>query len=614
MKNLCLLLGLLLSLSLPAQSPLPTAIQSATVYLQGARVVHKSEKASLQVGEQEWVVKKLSPWLDPSSIQVKTEGEVLLLSVNHRRNFLEEGKPDEVRKTLEARQKVLQDSLENLSMLRQSLQAEEQFLNQNRDIGGQNTGIQPEQLQKAHQYYAQRIRGLNRQKLELRRQTQGLQEQITKLQQQLNELGNPANSFSEIVLKIKAERATPATFEISYFTSGASWLPGYDLRATDVNSPVQLAYYANVKQETGEDWNDIKLSFSNANPEQGGTAPQLQPWYLSSRPTYRSAQPDFRQLPGSREVQGIVRDADTGEPLIGATVIVRGTTIGTVTDLDGKFRLNVPGSNTQLEISYVGYESYVVSNVRPGSIVEAFLGQGSVMLEEVLVGSVDGVRRKAQKKASAEAALPTSTVTAQTSVSFELDIPFTLPSDGEVYQVKLSNYEVPADYQYFCAPKMEERVFLTAYLTGWEEYNLLQGEARLFFEDTYVGKALLDTRQAGDTLTLSLGSDKSITVERIKVKEFSKKTFLSGKRTETVAFRLRIRNNKATDIKIKVQDQIPISREKEIEIESEEVSGGKLKEETGLITWEVEVPPGSEQEVLNRYRVKYPQELRLRLD
>lgn len=53
-------------------------------------------------------------------------------------------------------------------------------------------------------------------------------------------------------------------------------------------------------------------------------------------------------------VSGVVVSAEDGQPVIGASVIVKGTTIGTVTDFDGKFSLEVPDGQKTLQISYVG--------------------------------------------------------------------------------------------------------------------------------------------------------------------------------------------------------------------------------------------------------------------
>ena len=51
------------------------------------------------------------------------------------------------------------------------------------------------------------------------------------------------------------------------------------------------------------------------------------------------------------KVTGTVTSGDDGEPIIGATILVKGTNIGTITDLDGKFSLDVPEKNKILQIS-----------------------------------------------------------------------------------------------------------------------------------------------------------------------------------------------------------------------------------------------------------------------
>ena len=93
-----------------------------------------------------------------------------------------------------------------------------------------------------------------------------------------------------------------------------------------------------------------------------------------------------------RTVTGTVTDAK-GEPIIGASVVVKGTSIGTVTDLDGKFSLNVPEGST-IEISYIGYttQSFKISSKNNYSIK---LPEDTESLDEVVV-----VGYSTQKKAS----------------------------------------------------------------------------------------------------------------------------------------------------------------------------------------------------------------------
>ena len=60
-------------------------------------------------------------------------------------------------------------------------------------------------------------------------------------------------------------------------------------------------------------------------------------------------------------VTGTITDADNGDPLIGASVLVTGTSTGTVTDFDGNFTVNVPADAESLTISYTGYSTQVVA-------------------------------------------------------------------------------------------------------------------------------------------------------------------------------------------------------------------------------------------------------------
>ena len=96
------------------------------------------------------------------------------------------------------------------------------------------------------------------------------------------------------------------------------------------------------------------------------------------------------------KVTGQVLD-ENGEPVIGASVVVKGTTIGTVTDFDGNFTLDVPSNGKQLEISYVGMKKVEVG---VSSRVKAVLESDSQALDEVMVVAY-GTAKKSQFTGSA---------------------------------------------------------------------------------------------------------------------------------------------------------------------------------------------------------------------
>lgn len=92
-----------------------------------------------------------------------------------------------------------------------------------------------------------------------------------------------------------------------------------------------------------------------------------------------------------QSVSGVIKDA-TGEPVIGASVLEKGTTNGTITDFDGRFTLNViPG--TTLIISYIGYKTVEMKTVA-GQPINLTLTEDSEMLEEVVVVGYGTMRKK----------------------------------------------------------------------------------------------------------------------------------------------------------------------------------------------------------------------------
>lgn len=92
-------------------------------------------------------------------------------------------------------------------------------------------------------------------------------------------------------------------------------------------------------------------------------------------------------------VFGIVKDAN-GEPIIGASVKIKGSQTGSITDLDGRFRINaVGGGKVTLEISYIGYATQDVE-ATPGKEVNILLKEDNQMLEEVVVVGYGTMRKK----------------------------------------------------------------------------------------------------------------------------------------------------------------------------------------------------------------------------
>ncbi len=180
-------------------------------------------------------------------------------------------------------------------------------------------------------------------------------------------------------------------------------------------------------------------------------------------------------------------------------------------------------------------------------------------------------------------------VETMTNVEFEIKLAYDIPGDGKNHMVSVKTSDLPATYCHYLVPKIESEAFLLARVTSWENLNLLPGRANVFYEGTYVGETVLNPSVINDTLELALGRDNGITVTRTKlpVKESSK--LLGNEITKTVAYELRMKNNKNKTINLIVEDQVPLSNNKDIKVEMKDNTKADYNSQTGLLKWTVAV-------------------------
>ena len=214
---------------------------------------------------------------------------------------------------------------------------------------------------------------------------------------------------------------------------------------------------------------------------------------------------------------------------------------------------------------------------------------------------------EAENDMAMEAALPLTDFSRyQTSFSYRIKSPYTVPSDGKVHTVEVNRSEVETNYSYTTIPKLSQSAYLVGHMANWEDLNLLAGKGNIYFENNFIGSTIINPDTFNDTLTVSLGRDESIVVERNKVQDFEERNFFGNKVREKNAWEISIRNSKDEPIEITVKDQIPISRNESIKVESLRLSGGKLDKETGIITWMLTLPPSTTETVRFDYQVEYP--------
>ena len=207
--------------------------------------------------------------------------------------------------------------------------------------------------------------------------------------------------------------------------------------------------------------------------------------------------------------------------------------------------------------------------------------------------------------------LVTEPIEALVNTEFPITINYDIPSNGESYEVEIQREDLNSGFSYYAAPGEDKNAFLLARLTDWTDLNILPGEASIYFQGSFVGNSFIDPYSTEDTLDISLGKDKNIILSREKLEDFCKTNSFGGNKKTSRAFKITIKNTKNKAVTLKLQDQIPVSNQNNITVEVEDLDGANLNENTGILTWEVELQPGETKEFTFQYTVKYPKKIKL---
>lgn len=529
-----LIITILLTGTLQAQEKLiPSKLTEAKVFLTGAQVA-RSASARVPVGTSSFVFTGLAQELDPQSIQVTGKGGYQILSVAHRINYLTESPVKKELEDLQVRIKKLEKEFAFEKAMQDVWVNEEQLLLKNASIGGQQNGITASQLTAVNDYVRERMKLIKTNWLLQQEKLTALQEETNKLRQQAQQMQAQApRPTSEVVVEISSSAEVSANFSIGYFVRNAGWTPAYDLRATAVGKPIELAMKAQVINNSGEAWDKVQLSLSSGNPTLGGVMPALSPWTLYTPQILRD------QSGNSHSSQARpMRESAKG-------------------------------------------------------FAESFERLDDMVATNVVWNTVES---------------------RGTTVEFVIQTPFSIPSDGKAHTVGVSTQDIPATYKHYATPKRDKDAFLYARTTGWEDLNLLPGTANVFFEGTYVGQSFLQLDVPKDTLEISLGRDKGVTVERVKRKTTNEKAMVGSKRTVTIGWDITVRNTKGASVELEVRDQYPLSPQSEIEVKLEDKGGATVNEQNGMLIWNITVAPTETKKLGFRYSVKHPKDLPLVLE
>jgi uncharacterized protein (TIGR02231 family) len=255
-------------------------IGHVTVYPDRAQVVQEAG-FDLLPGKTVIRLKGLSPYIDAQSIQAKGFGEFTILSVNLQNNYLQNLEEVPEVKSIRGQIEALRLKIEDEKAAISTLDEKQSFLTANKAIMVKEATFSIEQFKTMMDLYTTNTDQITTAKLKKNRAIKDFEKELTALQQQLaDKMEKSQLPSGEISVSVSAEKAVTGKMIFSYVVANAGWYPSYDIRVDDINKPVVIFYKANVYQNTGVEWKNVKLSFSNATPWVSGDVPVLNTWFI----------------------------------------------------------------------------------------------------------------------------------------------------------------------------------------------------------------------------------------------------------------------------------------------------------------------------------------------
>ncbi len=538
MKKISLLILIFIATYTFADDPteVKSKIDVVTVFLDGAEIINTAE-VKMSAGQKQYVFTGLSTKMRAGSVNVTVSGDVSIVSIVERINYMDVIEPTAKVKTLNDSLETLNYKLKLIANEKGALYEEKNLLISNESLGGANTGVNTLEIQKAADFIFSRMKDIANQLTELEMKETKLWEKVGKINNQLAEMNAQFNQpKSEVVVTLNAHSTTTGNVKLRYLVTSAGWSPTYDLIVEDIAKPIELKYRANVFNNTGIDWKDVKMKLSTADPLQSISKPVLQKWVLNNN-----------------------------------------------------------------EYDDYNYGYYDKEEDRKG-------------LEDIAPSvAYDEIPSMPEQQMVKDNQLYQAIEVSLVATTFEIKTPYTIPSDAKPYLVDIKTEELPAQYSYYSAPNVDESAFLLGRIIDWEDLNLVEGDANIYLGDTYLGKSHIYTQNIDDTLDLSLGRDEKVMITREKLKEYSSKQFFGSTKKETFTYEITIKNNQDKAIDITMEDQVPVSEVEGIEVEVLETSDASVDENTGILTWKMNIKPGETKTLQLSFAIKHPKNQKIEI-
>ncbi|MBI5543099.1 MAG: mucoidy inhibitor MuiA family protein [Deltaproteobacteria bacterium] len=640
-------------------------VHQVTVFSDRARVTRQGE-VTFEAAEATRLA-LLPPTLDVESIRLEAEG-AQVKRVEVRRAGLEEFPRSEAEQLIREIEGA-RDSVQALEEKRQALLRERFLLQGLRP----STAPQPDPklgpvlLEPAG--WKASVAFFDAREAALEKTLRGLEDKSRMAQQRLQQLCETAsllaagtNAGQGWLVEAWLEGRGTARLSLSYVTEGARWYPAYDVRFNPGRAEVEVGFAALTTQQTGEDWADAKLSFSTAVPATTAALPKMLVWKIGekdqfiptpvARPEPPSPRPPAPEIDGARGRQDLDHQlrsrllalATSSPPRDGAqaastTIDLDDSTVeGELSAPEGSYLLNrkawkddapmpsapppppapvsrAPGTKDKRKQAPPSAQPMTAPEPAAEPALERMANQVSGMVSSSSLRRAEGFAIDGPSGWST----PSFASDLPAALAGGYDFVYlsarreTLRSGPESRRVALHSAKLPAAARLAIFPALRKSAYLVADVTNSSERPLLSGSANLFVGADLQGQARIPTTAAGEKLTLPLGVDEGVQIER-NVNVVTRETGLISKddvtRYEVV---IELLNPRAAPVEARVVDQVPLSGEKTVEVKLDRMEPWAIHDQDeGSLEWRLTLKPGAKQVIKFAYTVTRPRGAKLR--
>mgnify|MGYP000862296234 CR=1 FL=1 len=277
--------------SVAARIPIKASITGVMVYQDRAQVT-RTATIRLKPGSQTLVFEQLPELLQDDSVRLEASGtaRVTIGSIEVKRSFLPRTAEKRTAE-IEAEIRQLEHKLAGLDARKSGLTAQKGFIDSIKVAWGERISQllavgkpTTAELNEALGFVGTTTVKVEQQQREIDQEKQVTREQIEALQRAKQEAGGAYRKLHKSVeVAVEAAQEGSLNLALSGVVGQATWEPGYDVRLAPDGRMAALTYRAQVRQQTGEDWDNVVLTLSTARPAAGGSPPVLHPWQIGFR-------------------------------------------------------------------------------------------------------------------------------------------------------------------------------------------------------------------------------------------------------------------------------------------------------------------------------------------